>query len=166
MIQEINLSESIAIPNILLIHNTFHEVESGENMTVIFEKYKVPKNLTYKILNSEFKKSFSDLKPGEKFIFKFNGEKLDSITLTKSPRVTYFVENLQNPQVKEVKYKPKFIKEFRELFIDQFPSGSQSSINVKQKHLQFESRECIFLHVLFDTTNNIGFYLCLLWCHL
>ena len=66
VIQEINLSESIAIPNILLIHNTFHEVESGENMTVIFEKYKVPKNLTYEILNSEFKKSFSDLKPGEK----------------------------------------------------------------------------------------------------
>ena len=60
VIQEINLSESIAIPNILSIHNTFHEVESGENMTVIFEKYKVPKNLTYEILNSEFKKSFSD----------------------------------------------------------------------------------------------------------
>ena len=44
MIQKINLTESIAIPNILLTHNTFHEVESGENMTVIFEKYKIPKN--------------------------------------------------------------------------------------------------------------------------
>ena len=44
VIQKINLTESIAIPNILLTHNTFHEVESGENMTVIFEKYKIPKN--------------------------------------------------------------------------------------------------------------------------
>ena len=79
---------------------------SRENMTVIFEKYKVPKNLTYEILNSEFKKSFSDLKPGEKFIFKFIGEKLDSITLTKSPRVTYFVENLQNPQSKKSNINP------------------------------------------------------------
>ena len=130
VIQEINLSESIAIPNILLIHNTFHEVESGENMTVIFEKYTVPKNLTYEILNSEFKKSFSDLKPGEKFIFKFIGEKLDSITLTKSPRVKYFVENLQNPQVKEVKYKPKFIKEFRAGIIENnfFMAGLNGNI--------------------------------------
>tara|TARA_B100000886_G_scaffold336052_1_gene294133 strand:+ start:5 stop:325 length:321 start_codon:yes stop_codon:yes gene_type:complete len=44
VIQKINLTESIAIPNIMLTHNTFHEVESGENMTVIFEKYKIPKN--------------------------------------------------------------------------------------------------------------------------
>ena len=40
VIQEINLSESIAIPNILLTHNTFHEVESGENMTVILKNTK------------------------------------------------------------------------------------------------------------------------------
>ena len=48
VIQEINLSESIAIPNILLTHNTFHEVESGENMKFcVFHFFKSSNRVRY-----------------------------------------------------------------------------------------------------------------------
>ena len=32
--------------------------------------------------------------------------------------------------------------------------------------LEFESTECVFFDILFDTSNNVRFYFCFLWCNL
>ena len=31
---------------------------------------------------------------------------------------------------------------------------------------ELETTKCVLFHILLDTTNNVGLYLCLLWCDL
>ena len=46
-----------------------HEVEDGENLSIIFEDFKVPLNTAYRIFRLDEKKLLSKIRPGDKMRF-------------------------------------------------------------------------------------------------
>ena len=74
-----------------------HEVEDGENLSIIFENFGVPLNTAYKIFRLDSKKIVTNIKPGEKMRFEYSGENLTSIEIIKD-RINSILISL-NPEI-------------------------------------------------------------------
>ena len=48
-----------------------HEVNDGENLSIIFEDYKVPLNTVYKILKLDRSNELRNIRPGDEIKFSF-----------------------------------------------------------------------------------------------
>ena len=62
-----------------------HIVKSGENLSVIFEKYKVSLNATYQIFRKDKSGEVKNIRPGNRLEFTFIGSELQLIRIIKSP---------------------------------------------------------------------------------
>lgn len=82
-VEEIEFSEQFSKP--LEQTNTYkiHEVEDGENLSIIFENFSVPLNTAYKIFRLDSKNIIANIKPGEKMLFEYSGEELTRIEIMK-----------------------------------------------------------------------------------
>ena len=74
-----------------------HEVEDGENLSIIFENFGVPLNTAYKIFRLDSKNIVTNIKPGEKLRFEYSGENLTSIEIIKD-RINSILISL-NPEI-------------------------------------------------------------------
>ena len=74
-----------------------HEVEDGENLSIIFENFGVPLNTAYKIFRLDSKNIVTNIKPGEKMRFEYSGENLTSIEIIKD-RINSILISL-NPEI-------------------------------------------------------------------
>ncbi len=74
-----------------------HEVEDGENLSIIFENFGVPLNTAYKIFRLDSKNIVANIKPGEKMRFEYSGENLTSIEIIKD-RINSILISL-NPEI-------------------------------------------------------------------
>lgn len=74
-----------------------HEVEDGENLSIIFENFGVPLNTAYKIFRLDSKNIVTNIKPGEKMRFEYSGENLTSIEIIKD-RIDSILISL-NPEI-------------------------------------------------------------------
>jgi uncharacterized protein YcfL len=61
-----------------------HVVQEGENLSVIFEQYRVPLNSTYKIFRKDKSGEIKNIRPGDRLEFIFYGELLQEIKIIKS----------------------------------------------------------------------------------
>ena len=85
-VEEINEMRAIPAPELNQIPTKeIHVVQSGENLSVIFEKYKVTLNSTYQIFKADKTGDVKNLKPGDRLEFSFLDSKIQSIHIIKSP---------------------------------------------------------------------------------
>ena len=73
-IEIIETSENIEDSTSDVLSYQIHEVKDGENLSIIFEDFKVPLNTAYRIFRLDEKKLLSKIRPGDKLRFTYLGE--------------------------------------------------------------------------------------------
>ena len=78
-----------------------HLVKSGENLSIIFEKYKVPLNSTYQIFRKDNKGQIKNIQPGDRLEFTWAQKTLKEIKIIKDACTTFLINFL--PDEVEIK---------------------------------------------------------------
>mgnify|MGYP006082010983 CR=1 FL=1 len=86
-----------------------HIVQEGENLSVIFERYGVPLNTTYKIFRKDRKGVVKNIQPGNRLEFTFNGKDLQAIDIVKSSFLTYQIKIFPEIDIEKIQKIPEQI---------------------------------------------------------
>jgi len=90
-----------------------HIVKSGENLSVIFEKYKVSLNTTYQIFRKDKSGEVKNIQPGNRLEFTSIGSELKLIQIIKSPVLEFQILILPDVEITKIKKTPEQIISFR-----------------------------------------------------
>ena len=110
------VSKTIAIstqdmPSVLT--RKIHIVQEGENLSVIFEKYKVSLNDTYKIFRKDKNNEIKNILPNNRLEFLSLGGILQRINIFKGPLLSYQIDLSPEISIKRIDKKPDLIKSFK-----------------------------------------------------
>jgi murein DD-endopeptidase MepM/ murein hydrolase activator NlpD len=107
-----------------------HTVKDGENLSLIFEKYKVPLNETYKIFRKDSANEVKNILPNDRIEFLSLDGKLQKIIIYKSPLLSYQIDLFPEIVIDRTDKKPELIKSFRTGFIESsfYLAGLKSDI--------------------------------------
>ena len=89
-----------------------HIVKSGENLSVIFEKYKVSLNTTYQIFRKDKSGEVKNIQPGNRLEFTSIGSELKLIQIIKSPVLEFQILILPDVEITKIKKTPEQIISF------------------------------------------------------
>ena len=110
------ISESLSI-NIQNDQNIqsrdIHIVEQGENLSLIFEKYKVSLNDTYKIFREDKTGEVKSIRPKDRLEFISSGDELSKIIINKGPLLSYEINLFPEIAIKKIEKKPELINSFK-----------------------------------------------------
>ncbi|MDA8781288.1 M23 family metallopeptidase [Gammaproteobacteria bacterium] len=95
-----------------------HTVKDGENLSLIFEKYKVPLNETYKIFKKDIANEVKNILPNDRIEFLSLDGKLQKIIIHKSPLLSYQVQILPEIVIDRAEKEPELIQSFRSGLIE------------------------------------------------
>ena len=90
-----------------------HIVEKGENLSLIFEKYKVSLNNTYQIFKKDKSNEIKNILPNDRLEFLSTGGKLQEILIHKGPLLSYHIELSPKIIIKRSDKKPELINSFK-----------------------------------------------------
>ena len=107
-----------------------HTVKDGENLSLIFEKYKVPLNETYKIYRKDSSNEVKNILPNDRIEFLSLDGKLQKIIIYKSPLLSYQIDLFPEIVIDRTDKEPELIKSFRTGFIESsfYLAGLKSDI--------------------------------------
>ena len=107
-----------------------HTVKDGENLSLIFEQYKVPLNETYKIFKKDIANEVKNILPNDRIEFLSLDGKLQKIIIHKSPLLSYQVQVLPEIVIDRAEKEPELIQSFRTGFIKSsfYLAGLESDI--------------------------------------
>ena len=110
------VSETMAIstqdmPSVLT--RKIHIVQEGENLSVIFEKYKVSLNDTYKIFRKDKNNEIKNILPNNRLEFLSLDGILQRINIFKGPLLSYQIDLSPEISIKRIDKKPDLIKSFK-----------------------------------------------------
>ena len=110
------ISETLLLPS----QNTssiqtkkIHIVKEGENLSLIFEKYQVSLNNTYKIFRKDKSDAVKNILPNDRLEFIFLGEELQEIHIHKGSLLSYQIEVFPQILIKRIDKKPVLLNSFR-----------------------------------------------------
>jgi len=90
-----------------------HIVQSGENLSVIFEKYKISLNTTYQIFRQDKSGQVKNIQPGDRLEFIFFGSELQVIKIIKSPLLEFTILILPKIEIVRTEKNPEQIISFK-----------------------------------------------------
>ena len=90
-----------------------HVVKSGENLSVIFEKYSVSLNTTYQIFRKDKSGEVKNIQPGNRLEFTFIGSELQSIRIIKSPVLEFQILTRPKIEITKIEKTPEQIISFK-----------------------------------------------------
>ena len=90
-----------------------HTVKDGENLSLIFEQYKVPLNETYKIFKKDIANEVKNILPNDRIEFLSLDGKLQKIIIHKSPLLSYQVDLFPEIVIDRTDKEPELIQSFR-----------------------------------------------------
>ena len=90
-----------------------HIVKSGENLSVIFEKYEVSLNTTYQIFRKDKNGEVKNIQPGNRLEFISTGPELQLIRIIKSPILEFQILVLPDVEITKIKKIPEQIISFK-----------------------------------------------------
>mgnify|MGYP006254489061 CR=1 FL=1 len=94
-VEEIEISEDIQEQLPEMPTYMMHEVQDGENLSIIFEEFKVPLNTAYKIFRLDSQNLLSKIKPGDEMRFSYLEDKITSIEIMKD-KINSLLININN----------------------------------------------------------------------
>ena len=110
------VSETISVPT----QNTpgvqtrkIHIVQEGENLSVIFEKYNVSLNNTYKIFREDKTNEIKNILPNDRLEFLDLDGELQKIIIYKGPLLSYEVDLFPEISIERIERKPELINTFK-----------------------------------------------------
>ena len=95
-----------------------HIVEQGENLSLIFEKYRVSLNETYKIFREDKTGEVKSIRPQDRLEFISAGDELSKIIINKGPLLSYHINLFPEITIKKIEKKPELINSFKTGLID------------------------------------------------
>ena len=110
------ISETLSLPtqSIPSIQTKkIHTVNEGENLSLIFEKYKVPLNETYKIFRKDSANEIKNILPDDRIEFLSLDGKLKKIIIYKSPLLSYQIDLFPEIVIDRTDKEPELIQSFR-----------------------------------------------------
>ncbi|MDA9332051.1 M23 family metallopeptidase [Gammaproteobacteria bacterium] len=90
-----------------------HVVKSGENLSVIFEKYSVSLNTTYQIFRKDKSGEVKNIQPGNRLEFIFIGSELQLIRIIKSPVLEFQIFINPSIEITKIEKTPEQIISFK-----------------------------------------------------
>lgn len=90
-----------------------HEIKNGENLSIIFEDYKVPLNTAYRIFRLDEKKLLSKIRPGDKMRFTYLDENIISIEIGKNPINSLLINLNDGITISEINKEVELIQSFK-----------------------------------------------------
>ena len=110
------ISETLLLPkqNTAKIQTKkIHIVQEGENLSLIFEKYQVSLNDTYKIFRKDKSNEIKNILPNDRLEFLSIEEELQEILIHKGPLLSYQIELSPQMTIKRIDKKPELINSFK-----------------------------------------------------
>ena len=112
------VSETISVPT----QNTpgvqtrkIHIVQEGENLSVIFEKYNVSLNNTYKIFREDKTNEIKNILPNDRLEFLDLDGELQKIIIYKGPLLSYEVDLFPDISIERIDRKPDLISKTKSI---------------------------------------------------
>jgi murein DD-endopeptidase MepM/ murein hydrolase activator NlpD len=90
-----------------------HIVQEGENLSLIFEKYQVSLNDTYKIFRKDKSNEIKNILPNDRLEFISIGAELQKIFIHKGPLLSYQIELSPQITIKRIDKKPELLNSFK-----------------------------------------------------
>ena len=90
-----------------------HIVQSGENLSVIFENFKISLNATYQIFRQDKSGEVKNIQPGDRLEFIFFGSELHVIKIIKSPLLEFEILVLPEIKIIKIEKNPENINSFK-----------------------------------------------------
>ena len=127
------VSETISVPT----QNTpgvqtrnIHIVQEGENLSVIFEKYNVSLNNTYKIFREDKTNEIKNILPNDRLEFLDLDGELQKIIIYKGPLLSYEVDLFPEISIERIDRKPELINTFKTGVIESsfYLAGLENSV--------------------------------------
>ena len=109
----IETSESFEDSTSDVLSYQIHEVKDGENLSIIFEDFKVPLNTAYRIFRLDEKKLLSKIRPGDKMRFTYIGEEITSIEIGKDRINSLLIDLNSGISLKEISKEIELIQSFK-----------------------------------------------------
>ena len=109
----IEISEAYENQDGQVLTYQFHEVKNGENLSIIFEDFKVPLNTAYRIFRLDEKKLLSKIRPGDKMKFVYLGENIINIEIDKDPINSLLINLSDVVSISEINKELELIQSFK-----------------------------------------------------
>ena len=90
-----------------------HAVRDGENLSIIFEEFRMPLNTAYKIFRLDKNNLLSKIKPGDEMKFTYLGEHIKSIEIAKDNINSILIEISDQISIKKISKDVELIKSFK-----------------------------------------------------
>ena len=113
-IEQITISEDLSIAPPTLKNKLIHEVNRGENLSIIFEEMKVPLNTAYKIFDFDKNNILSSIKPGDIMEFSYIGDNLENIRIIKDETNSILINLSENVSIEKIKKEIQSISSFKQ----------------------------------------------------
>ena len=91
----------------------FYTVKEGENLSIIFEEFKVPLNTAYKIFRKDSNGSLRDVRPGNKMIFTYLNEEIVQIEIIKDTSSSLVINIDEDVSLEKVFKSPEKVSSFK-----------------------------------------------------
>ena len=105
---------SFTTPNVPSIQTKIiHIVQKGENLSLIFEKYKVSLNNTYKIFKKDESNEVKNILPNDRLEFLFIDKELQEIFIHKGPLLSFQIKLSPEILIRRMDKKPELINSFK-----------------------------------------------------
>ena len=112
-VEEIEISEDIQKQLPEMPTYMMHEVQDGENLSIIFEEFKVPLNTAYKIFRLDSQNLLSKIKPGDEMRFSYLEDKITSIEIMKD-KINSLLININNDiSIQKIEKNVELITSFK-----------------------------------------------------
>ena len=107
-----------------------HTVQEGENLSLIFEKYKVSLNDTYKIFREDKTNEIKNILPNNRIEFLSLDRMLQKIIIYKGPLLSYQIDLSPKVSITRIDKKPELINSFKTGVIESsfYLSGLKNNI--------------------------------------
>jgi len=111
--ERIEISEKLNEQVSDLFSYRIHEVLNGENLSIIFEEFRLPLNTAYKIYRLDKNNLLSKIKPGDEMKFNYLGDDITSIEITKDSINSILIEISNDISIKKISKDVELIKSFK-----------------------------------------------------
>jgi murein DD-endopeptidase MepM/ murein hydrolase activator NlpD len=111
--ERIEISEKLNEQVSDLFSYRIHEVLNGENLSIIFEEFRLPLNTAYKIFRLDKNNLLSKIKPGDEMKFIYLGDDITSIEITKDSTNSILIEISNDISIKKISKDVELIKSFK-----------------------------------------------------
>lgn len=111
--EKVQISEELQSELPEIFSYKMHEVKDGENLSIIFEDFKVPLNTAYKIFRLDSQNLLSNIRPGDQMQFSYFGDQLRSIEIMKD-KINSLLINVENDiSIKKIEKNIELVNSFK-----------------------------------------------------